>query len=510
MNLAGDMDNERRWARLYDMSKLLTSLFWLLLVLSVAGCAQEPQPGKLTLESYKLRTYDGREHDVELGRLWVRENRESSANRRLIQLAYVRLPSTAKQPGPPIIYLAGGPGVPGIGMGQIPVYFRLFERLREIGDVILLDQRGTGMSSPSLNCPAPSSSAPGDILVDETRALQHFSRSLHACAERLRAQNIELAAYTPNAVADDVEDLRKALGVEKVSLLGMSYGTHLALAFIRRHETSVHRAVMAGTLGPDHALLLPGAANLLLLKVSQLAAQDTNINKLVPDFAALVRQTLAQFERRPVTLAVTDKRTNQPVNVTVGKVVLQITLDSLSDERALPALPALFYTVSRGDYSMLARRVEGLYNSLNGSGSSAMSMALTCSSGWSAERMAKALEEGKQSPTGTATLSRTEFCQSIGSRALGPEFRSPIWSTTPVLFLSGDLDAVTPPYQAEEVRWGFPNGVHLIVGNAGHETLPAADVQAIVADFFHGQDVTQRKVVLPSPRFKTPEELRPR
>jgi pimeloyl-ACP methyl ester carboxylesterase len=492
------------------VTRLSTLLCCLLCLLSVAGRAQEAQPGKLAIEPYKLKTYDGREHEAELGRLWVRENRESSANGRLIQLAFVRLRSTAKEPGPPIIYLAGGPGIPGIGMGQVPVYFALFERLREVADVILLDQRGVGLSSPSLNCPPPTASAPLDILADETRAFQHFSKSLQACAERLRAQGIELAAYTPNAIADDVEDLRRALGAEKLSLLGMSYGTQLALAFIRRHEARVHRVALAGTLGPDHAMHLPGAHELLLRKVSQLASQDANINKLIPDFAALVRQTLAQFERQPISLTVTDKRTNQPVNITAGKVVLQIALDGLSDGRTLPTLPALFHSVNRGDYSLLARRVEGLYNSLNGWGSSAVSMALGCASGWSAERMAKSLEEGKQALSGTATLRRPEFCQAIGSRALGPEFRARLWSLTPALFLSGDLDGTTPPYQAEEVRWGFPHGVHLIVENGAHETLPAPEIQSVVVDFFKGQDVSGRKLALPRPRFRTLEELKTR
>lgn len=487
------------------LSKLLLCLLWLL---SVGANAQDAQPGRLVSEPYKLRTFDGREHEAELGRVWVREDRESSTNQRLIQLAFVRLRSTAIEPRPPIIFLAGGPGIPGVGMGRVPVYFALFERLREVADVILLDQRGTGMSSPSLNCPPPSTSPPPDILTSEARAFERFTGTLRVCAEQLRAQGIDLAAYTPDAVADDLEDVRNALGVEKVSLLGMSYGTHLALAFLRRHEARAHRVVMAGTLGPDHALHLPGATDLLLQRVSQLVGRDANINKLIPDFNALVHQTLVQFERRPIELTVTDKRTNQPVDIKVGKVVLQIALDGVSDGRALPTVPAFFHSVARGDYELLTRRVEGLYNSLNGFGTSAMSMALGCSSGWSAERMAKALQEGKQSPAGTATMRRAEFCEAIGSRDLGPQFRSRIWSATPALFLSGDLDGTTPPYQAEEVRWGFPNSVHLIIENAGHETLPATAVQDVVVDFFKGQDVGGRRVALPPPRFSTPDELK--
>lgn len=67
----------------------------------------------------------------------------------------------------------------------------------------------------------------------------------------------------------------------------------------------------------------------------------------------------------------------------------------------------------------------------------------------------------------------------------------------------GSLDSNTPPYQAEEVRWGFPNSVHLIVENAGHESmLPLADVQKAIVYFLKGVDVKGRTPVAPSPLKK--------
>lgn len=494
----------KRWSLICGLCCLLGG--------SIIGRAQQQaaQTGTVRIEPYRLRTYDGREHEVELGRLRVREDRESRTNTRQIELVFVRLRSTAEKPGPPIVYLAGGPGIPGIGMGQVPVYFSLFERLRAVADVILLDQRGTGMSSPSLQCPPPPASAPADVLASEASAVGQYVKILRSCADEMRARGIDPAAYTANAVADDVEDLRRALGAERLSLIGMSYGTHLALALIRRHAASIDRAVLAGTLGPDHAVHLPGAMDLLIRRVSQLLAQDANLSRLIPDFAGLVKEVLARFEKEPVTVQVTDRRTNQQVSVKVGKVALQMMLDWLSDGRALPALPAFFYLLSRGDYSQLARRVEGLYNSLGGAGNSLASVALGCSSGWSEERMAKAMEEGKRSLVGVATIRRPEYCQAVGNPDLGEEFRARIWSTTPVLFLSGGLDGNTPPYQAEEVRWGFPRSAHIVIDYAGHETLPIDEVQMVVVDFLKGQDVSGRRIPSSPPRFRSPEETQGR
>ncbi len=136
------------------MTKYFNFIFCFLCIVirSVTIYAQEARVGQLVIEPHTFRTFDGKEHSAELGKLSVRESRNGKS-RRLIQLAFVRLRSTAAQPSAPIVFLAGGPGIPGIGLGQVPVYFSLFERLREVSDVILLDQRGTGISSPNLQCP---------------------------------------------------------------------------------------------------------------------------------------------------------------------------------------------------------------------------------------------------------------------------------------------------------------------------------------------------------------------
>ena len=107
--------------------------------------AQQDSAGKLLVEPYKFKTYEGKEHEAEFGKLWVKENR-TDTSKRLIQLSFVVLKTTSANPAPPIVFLAGGPGAPGIGMGRVPIYFSLFDKLRALGDVILLDQRGLGRS----------------------------------------------------------------------------------------------------------------------------------------------------------------------------------------------------------------------------------------------------------------------------------------------------------------------------------------------------------------------------
>ena len=132
-----------------------------------------------------------------------------------------------------------------------------------------------------------------------------------------------------------------------------------------------------------------------------------------------------------------------------------------------------------------------------------MSMAVNCASGWDPERLERVREEAGASPFGNIrNLYLTPaLCDSVRAANLGAPFRAPIVSDVPVLFVSGSMDATTPPFEAEEIAWGFPNGFHMIVHNGFHETLGVREVQRSVIDYFSGKEIRGRSVVMPAPKF---------
>src|SRR5204863_5546551 len=101
---------------------------------------------------YALRTHDGRLLLGELGRFRVPERRADPGSREL-ELAFFRLPSVSERPGPPIVILAGGPGASAIDGLCRTSNGPLVDALLRAGDVIALDQRATGLSSPRLDSP---------------------------------------------------------------------------------------------------------------------------------------------------------------------------------------------------------------------------------------------------------------------------------------------------------------------------------------------------------------------
>ena len=491
------------------LSRLVTFLV-ASLVLVLPAFSQQARHGKVTFEPYTLTTYDGQSHPAELGRLWVPENRRGKSPR-LIQIAFVRLKSSAVKPAAPIIYLSGGPGVPASAMARVPVYWNLFEKLRQVADVILLDQRGSGMSSPNLDdCPTDGK-FPSDAFASRQKFVHALAHATGNCSWYWRSKGVDVTGYNTEESADDVEDLREALGATQISLLGHSYGTELAFAVIRRHGKSVQRAVLAGVEGPGDHDTAPMVLDLQLKKMAYLVASDPGLGKEIPDLVSLFQQDAERLDDHPVELTITKQTTKKPLSLTAGSVALSfVTEQMLSDGRSVSHLPALLQSINREDYSLLQQQMEGLYNDFD-SGITLMGRTMDCSAGTPPERLVQTESEARASLFGDVSRidMQPDICkEALGSFSLGPEYFAPLYSTVPVLFLSGTFDADTPPMQAERMRWGFPHSTHIVIKNGFHETLPAERVQAVVVDFLKGEDVDDRNVVLPAPHFLSLDEAK--
>ena len=427
------------------------------------------------------------QNQQDLSKLTVLEDRAKPGGRK-IELAYAVLKSTAANPGSPIVYLDGGPGGSGIGLYRVDEYKKSFDELRAVADVVLLSQRGTGFSTPRLTCrDSRPAQIPVDIFISAARMAEVLGPRALRCAEDLRRQGIDLAAYNTDASADDVEDLRTALGASKVSLFGFSYGTHLALATVRRHPGSIDRLILAGTEGPDHTQKYPHTYDFQLARLAQLDGQG--------DLVDVTKSVLAKLDRAPIDVDA------KGTKLTIGKEGFQYLLrQDIGDTNDTRNVIRMIRDTARGDYAMLGAFAARRYGEF-GSGVGLMGFAMDCASGTSPERMARINREMPASLLGVLTnYPFPQICEALKIDALPESFRAPVFSTLPALFISGSLDSNTPPYQAEEVRWGFPNSTHVIVENAGHEsTLTLAATRRVMVDFLMGKDVSAVRIAAPRP-----------
>ena len=169
-----------------------------------------------------------------------------------ITLRYMVVPAMARRKiADPVFMLAGGPGQSAVGVAAATL--PIFARLNNRRDIVFVDQRGTGGSAP-LDCPEAGLASAAEQ-ADADRQL----RFIVACkAQLLKLPYIhgerDLGFFSTWIAVQDLDAVRRALGVERVDLVGASYGTRVALEYLRQFPKAVRRTVIDGVAPPDMAL----------------------------------------------------------------------------------------------------------------------------------------------------------------------------------------------------------------------------------------------------------------
>jgi pimeloyl-ACP methyl ester carboxylesterase len=289
----------------------------------------------------------------------------------------------------------------------------------------------------------------------------------------------------------------------KLSLWAISYGTHLALTALRRHEKSFHRVILAGVEGPAHTIKLPSQVQQHLVKLNQLVKADAELSKEIPDLLGLMKTVLDRVGKEPAVVELTDPTTQQKVKVTISKPVLQLlTVRLLGDGEA--TLPRRYHQLSKGDFSGAAQFWWSMLTRQADIGS-AMAGMMDCHSGISPQRRQQVAKEAKESLLGDMNdFPFPEVCDAWGNPDLGEAFRAPVKSQVPALFISGTLDVRTPVSNAEEVRGGFRTSTHLIIDGATHSDplfLSSPKIKDVMLEFMKDQTVSTTRITLPPLKF---------
>lgn len=384
-----------------------------------------------------MRLRDGR--DVAVERAEFRVTRDRTTGQGEVVLAMARLKCSGPI-APPVVFLAGGPGDSGVRWAEHPPFYEAFDRVRQVADVILLDQRGSGDSQPNLTVPAPE--LEGDALANRANLFEAFRRQAEAWQPKFPG----LEAINPVESADDLGDLSTALGGQ-IILWGYSYGTHLAQAACKRHPDKLARVVLCGFEGPDHTLKLP--ANI-----------QAQVERLGLD-AELMRRI--------------HDRLAEPLKVgpyIVGAFALQHLVSTwLGVSNRYGLIAPLYEALERGDTGPLEKGLTGWAKSLR---RSAAFYSTDGASGVSPERLALIRAQACACVLGDAiNFPFPEIAASWGARDLGDEFRTPLATRLPILILTGSMDGNTPTNQALEGMTPLPNARHLLVEGAAHNDMIA-------------------------------------
>ena len=395
----------------------------------------------------------------------------SGATSGQVPLRLARLPRGRGRPV--LVYLSGGPG--GAGIEEMLSVMPLVPAVRESFDVIGFDQRGTG-GSGLLRCPA----------LERDPRLRSVSAG-EACARRLGAARRFYT--TPDSVAD-LEAIREALGADRLTLFGISYGTELALAYARAFPGRVERLILDSVVDPDDRDPF-GLGGFRAMGASLSGLCPRACRSVSGDPAGDVATLAARLRRAPMRSAWIDRRGRRHPVALGPTAIADLLYDSDYNPPLRAAVPAAVRAALAGDAAPLARLV----------GEGSQLATLPAPRSFSSARYATVCEETPLPWDASTPLEQRLDVARQRAAALGPAAFAPFDLTTaaadeiglclrwpgvpsgrvpapagpypdvPTLLLQGGEDLRTPPSASAAVAAAIPGAARVVVPGVGHAVV---------------------------------------
>jgi pimeloyl-ACP methyl ester carboxylesterase len=390
------------------------------------------------------------------GKYEVFEDRAARSGRR-IRLNVIVLPALgSKRLADPIFVFVGGPG-----LGAATTLSRgwLTDSVRADRDLVFVDQRGTGASNRFL-CSFGSGVQAGfsELFPPE---------KVRACREALEPQ-VDLRMYTTSIAMDDLDEVRVALGYERINLYGISYGAQAALQYLRQHGKRVRSATLKGVATPaaQQPLGFAVAAEHAMRALIRDCAADAVCHQAFPNFAADFATLLATLDKGPVTFELENAATKKTERVSMSRGVFVERLRLLLyDLESTSRVPLILTMAARGDWVPFAMAGRA---GVTG-GVTAMYLTVTCSETMARIREADIVRESRDTFVGEyRTRTHMAACREWPRADVPAGYYEPVVSDVPVLMLSGELDAATPPKLGADALRTLKNGRQILIPVASH------------------------------------------
>lgn len=440
----------------------LFSLGAVLASLQISGCGEEERPpltGTVYEQDKKPIPYERlpeatdafvekecstklREHATQCGIVTVPE---SPGSDHMIELAVMRVFSNEAEPAEdPVVYLEGGPGGAIIQHLDDEI-FKLFAPLAQDRDLVFVDQRGTGASKPSLMCIEG-----GEI-----------SQALQDCYARL-SEDSDPHAYTTTANARDIDLVRQAFGYDQWNLLGISYGTRLALTILRDRPEGVRSAILDAVV-PLEVDLIGGLAKngqSSFEKVFAVCADDDECAEKYPNPMAQLREVAAKLNEDPKEF--------EGFSLS-GEDFVAVLFNALYSPQALSFVPYIIDQAAQDEFELFQDLGEAFASPDFAFG---MHLSVQC-----AEEVAFTDEatidiaEAAVHPELLDGLTGREYLTYCANWPVPPApalENMAVQSDVPTLIFAGHFDPVTPPAYSQVVHDQLANSEYFLLTNSSH------------------------------------------
>ena len=452
-----------------------------LLVLSAFNSNVQAQQQKTTDTIDNECYLPGIQERLECGIVQVPENYEKPQGKQ-IGLHYAVLPAIQEGAKPdPMLILAGGPGQAATELA--PMISRMFDKVRQKRDILLIDQRGTGKSHP-LECDI---SRPDELIRSDDD--QDLAELTEDCLQKY-SDTDTTQYHTVNAVKD-FERVREHLGVQQLNLYGGSYGTRVGLTYLREAPESVRTATL-DAVAPPQVVIGPfgqhgaQAFDAMLKNCEEQAACQEQFPNLEQDYF----DVMSALEKQDVLLDTHDPLSFEPItiNLTPGRFSSIVRM-ALYHPNTRQLLPYAIHSASEKNYNAVLGLMGGTMS--QSSIYLGLMLSVVCSEDLPRATEQLLAEDGDNQFIGARTGDAfIDMCKGWKSAPVPSYWAEPVVSDKPVLLLSGELDPVTPPSWGELAADTLPNSRHLVAPNASHTIASHTCANSLIAEFIETADVS--------------------
>lgn len=384
----------------------------------------------------------------------------------------------------PWVELVGGPGNAATDFTR--QFVEDLTYIRQHHDVLLVDQRGTGGSNP-LYCE--------ELSLHQVSSLppRFPAAAVRRCRTRLAAY-AALEHYTTVDAADDLDAVRAALGYRKLNLFGSSYGTRVALEYLRRYPAHARSAVLWGVVPPDfqRPLSYPRDGQAAFDRLVADCSRETPCRRAFPNIKDDLRRLLARLETNPEPTSLRDPRTQREIATTITAAgVAQAIWSALAEPDRARQLPWVIHAAARGDYAPLRQLDVGVqpprrtyYNGMH--------LSVVCG-----EDVLQSTRDQIAAASGASFMNAERGLEYWDACALWHVPRADsvttgaVVSQVPTLIISGEMDPITPPRWGSRAARTLANSRHLVIPHLSHEAnglRGAACLDSLFAQFLATAD----------------------
>ncbi|NMM48524.1 alpha/beta fold hydrolase [Marinigracilibium pacificum] len=402
---------------------------------------------------------------IECGSIVVPANYKSATDNDQITLQYYYIHSTSEiKSNYPLVFLQGGPG------GSATDMVELFRNspYRNDFDIVLIDQRGTGLSEAF--CPEIGSEY-FKVLAEDLTSQQESDKVIElarACRTELENKDYNYLNYSTSNTVDDLERLREHLNIDKLNLIGGSYGTKVALKYIEKYPESTNKVVLQGIFPPEVNLYDNVISNYhqAIRNVFKLCEQDEKCKSRYPDLSEQYYSTIKRLRNEPLRL---DYQGSEfVINAQDFILITHLMLYQRSTVQILPYTISQFNNNEYVDLENVLRSVESVFNIINLPVYWSV-MSQEEFSGTEKSKLLSDLEKNEELYPGHAFfLSDPEVLEFWANGNSINNDEKPVESEVPVLLVNGGYDPITSVENMKLAEKGLTNSIGVAFNFEGH------------------------------------------